>query len=304
MTARSIIMIRPMNFGYNAETATSNHFQQLPLVESGIQAKALKEFEQLAQKISNAGVEVKIFNDTAISPKPDAVFPNNWFSTHADGTLILYPMQSAIRRNERRTDIVEWIQQHYHITRLIDLTSLETQSKFLEGTGSLVFDHGHKKNVYACTSPRTDEDLVKLVADELKYTYLCFKAVDTGGREVYHTNVVMNVAEHLAVVCFDAITQGKEKLQAGLLKSARDILQLSMAQLENFAGNMLMLQNGKGNKFMIMSSRALQSLNYEQVKLIEKHATIISSDLSTIETVGGGSARCMIAEVFAEKKGA
>lgn len=301
MTARSIIMIRPMNFGYNAETATSNHFQHRPVADSGIEAKALKEFEQLAQKISDAGVEVKIFNDTALPPKPDAVFPNNWFSTHADGTLVLYPMQSVLRRNERRADIIEWLQQHYRITRLVDLTNLETQSKFLEGTGSLVFDHGHKM-VYACTSPRTDEDLVKLVADELKYTYLCFKAVDTGGREVYHTNVVMNVAEHLAVVCFDAITQGKEKLQAGLLKSARDILQLSMAQLENFAGNMLMLQNGEGDKFMIMSSRALQSLNYEQVKLIEKHAAIISADLSTIETVGGGSARCMIAEVFAEKR--
>ena len=303
MTARSIIMIRPMNFGYNAETATSNHFQHRPVVDSGIEAKALKEFEQLAQKISDAGVEVKVFNDTAIPPKPDAVFPNNWFSTHADGTLILYPMQSAMRRNERRPDVVEWIQQHYRITRLIDLTNLEAQSKFLEGTGSLVFDHSHKM-VYACTSPRTDEELVKLVADELKYTYLCFKAVDMAGRNIYHTNVVMNVAERLAVVCFDAIKAGKDKLQANLLKSGKDILQLSMAQLENFAGNMLMLQNGKGDKFMVMSSRALQSLSTEQVKLIGQHAAVISSDLTTIETVGGGSARCMLAEIFAEKKGA
>lgn len=289
-----------MNFGYNAETAKSNYFQRKPVSDLGVEGKALKEFEQLAQKIADTGVLVKVFNDTAIPPKPDAVFPNNWFSTHPDGTLVLYPMQSSTRRAERRADIVEWVQQHYRILRLIDLTESETQNLFLEGTGSLVFDHA-ARIVYSCTSPRTDEDLVKLVADELKYSFVCFKAVDGAKREIYHTNVMMSVSEKLAVVCFDSVVEGKEKLHESISQSGKDLLVLNMEQLENFAGNMLMLQNSKGAKFMVMSSRALQNLEPAQVKQIEKHASIIASDLSTIETVGGGSARCMIAEVLAEK---
>lgn len=291
-----------MNFGYNAETAQSNSFQRnSALPDNEIQKRALKEFEELARKIEDAGIGLKVFNDTALPEKPDAIFPNNWFSTHSDGTVILYPMQSPSRRLERREDIIEWLRHHYRVSRIIDLTHFEQQEKFLEGTGSLVFDHNNKI-VYASVSPRTDSELVEIVAKELACKPCLFKTLDNNSKEIYHTNVVMSVSKQLAVVCLESVIEGKEKFRQELLSSGRELLELNYHQLENFAGNMLMLRNSKGGSVMVMSGRAFRSINTEQIKLIEKYAEIVCSDVNTIEQIGGGSVRCMLAEVFLEKR--
>lgn len=295
-------MIRPTCFGYNTETALSNSFQQISnLTSTEIQSRALKEFESLAQKIEDAGIGLKIFNDTAIPQKPDAVFPNNWFSTHSDGTVVLYPMQSPLRRAERREDIIEWLKAHYHVSRIIDFTHFEKQEKFLEGTGSLVFDH-KRKIVFACTSPRTDAELVQMAADELGYASCIFAAVDKAEKEIYHTNVVMSISETFAVVCLECVTQGKEKLQSELTIAGRETVEINYEQLKNFAGNLLLLQNKNGEPFMVMSESARKTFSPAQIRQMENHASIIATDLQTIETVGGGSARCMLAEIFLQKK--
>jgi hypothetical protein len=302
MAASEIIMIRPMNFGYNAETAGSNSFQHVSsLPNSEVQKRALQEFEALARKVEDAGVGLKIFNDTALPHKPDAVFPNNWLSTHADGTVILYPMQTPSRRLERRADIVEWLQNHFCVSRLIDLTHFEKQEKFLEGTGSLVFDHDNK-TVYASASPRTDVELVEIVAKELSYTPFMFTAKDRRGKQIYHTNVVMSIRETTAVLCLDCLTENAALLREKLLADKKQILELSLEQMESFAGNTLAVKNRKGETFWIMSERAHRSLTPIQIQYLESSGSIITSDLQTIESIGGGSARCMIAENFLQRK--
>lgn len=291
-----------MCFGYNTETALSNSFQQISdLTSTEIQNRALKEFENLAQKIGDAGISLKIFNDTALPQKPDAVFPNNWFSTHSDGTVVLYPMQSPLRRAERREDIIEWLKAHYRVSRIIDFTHFERQKKFLEGTGSLVFDH-KQKVVFACTSPRTEAALVQMVADALGYASCIFTATDEAGNEIYHTNVVMSISETLAIVCLECVTHGKEKLLNKLTLAGRETIEINYEQLKNFAANLLLLQNKKGESFTVMSESARKIFSPVQIRQIENHTTIIASELKTIETIGGGSARCMLAEIFLERK--
>ena len=295
-------MIRPINFGYNTETAGSNSFQHVSnLPNSETQKRALQEFEALARKLEDAGIGLKVFNDTALPQKPDAVFPNNWFSTHADGTVILYPMQSPSRRLERRADIVEWLRSHFRVTRVIDLTHFEQQGKFLEGTGSMVFDHV-SKNIYACSSPRTDVELVEIVAKELGYTPFMFTATDRRGKQIYHTNVVMSMGETITLLCVDGLNRNAALLKENLLASKKQILELSREQMESFAGNALLLKNIKGETFWIMSERAHRSLTATQTQQLESSGSIISSDLQTIESIGGGSARCMIAENFLPRK--
>lgn len=291
-----------MDFGYNAETAGSNSFQHTSkLPGSEIQKRALQEFEALARKVEDAGVGLKIFNDTVLPHKPDAVFPNNWLSAHADGTVVLYPMQSPSRRLERREDIVEWLKNQFRVTRVIDLTHFEQQGKFLEGTGSLVFDH-LAKSIYACSSPRTDAELVGIVAKELGYTPFIFKATDRLGKEIYHTNVVMSIGETTAVLCVDCLKGNATALKEKLLASKKQLVKLSYEQMEDFAGNSLMIKSRKGETIWVMSERAHRSLTPRQIQQVELSASIISSDLQTIENIGGGSARCMIAENFLPRK--
>ncbi len=298
MLARQVIMIRPLSFGFNPETALSNYFQQPgSLNPAAVQSAALKEFDALANLLTTNHVDVKIFQDTALPVKPDAVFPNNWFSTHADGTVILYPMLNANRRPERREDIVQWLQTHFQVSRVIDLSPNESQQLYLEGTGSLVFDH-HSRKVYTGLSPRTNEALVHTVAGHLGYEAIVFRATDSAGRELYHTNVVMSISDTLCVLCAEAISENRHAMESSIRNSGKELLIISMNQMENFAGNMLLPQNTKAEPVMIMSTRAFQSLNAVQIKTIEKHASILHSDLSVIETVGGGSARCMLAENF------
>ena len=297
MIASSVIMIRPTAFGYNAETADSNSFQHSPAHPSShIQAAALKEFEGLYEKLVQHGVDVILHNDPVTPIKPDAIFPNNWFSTHADGTVFLYPMLSTARRKERREDIIDRLRERFSIKRIIDLSPFELQGKFLEGTGSMVFDHKNK-TLYAALSPRTDKALLRVVANELKYEFTTFSTTDKNGKEIYHTNVVMNVSDELAVVCLECITENRSVVKQNLLSAGKEVIEISYEQTEKFCGNMLMLKNNKNEKIMVMSQRAFGALNKNQIGAIEKYASIISSPLDTIETVGGGSARCMIAEI-------
>lgn len=298
MLAPQVIMIRPLSFGFNPEAALSNYFQQPGgLNPAAVQSAALKEFDALVNLLTANNVVVKIFQDTALPVKPDAVFPNNWFSTHTDGTVILYPMLNTNRRPERRTDILQWLQTHFQVKRLIDLSRNESQQLYLEGTGSLVFDH-NSRMMYAGLSPRTSEALARTVAGHLDYEVVVFRAMDSAGREVYHTNVVMSISDTLSVLCAESISENRHAVESSLRANGKELLMISMNQMENFAGNMLMLQNTKAEPLMVMSTRAFQSLNAVQIKTIEKHASILHSDLSVIETVGGGSARCMLAENF------
>ncbi len=298
MTASSVIMIRPTAFGFNAETALSNSFQHPSnLSSTKIQSAALKEFEALASKLTEHGIEVILFNDTVTPVKPDAVFPNNWFSTHADGTLFFYPMLSEVRRKERREDVIERLRQQFFVKQIIDFTSFENQSKYLEGTGSIVFDHSNK-TAYANLSPRTNAELLKLVADEIGYSPVTFKATDRNGNEIYHTNVLLSISDNLLIVCCEAIADKQGKFKKQIEAARKQIVYLNYTQLENFAGNMLMLQNNSGKNFMVMSKRAYESLRQTQIESIEQHATILYAPLNTIEEIGGGSARCMLAENF------
>lgn len=298
MTAGSVIMIRPAAFGYNTETAASNLFQHVSFLSSTkIRAAALKEFDALADKLTQHGIEVIVFNDTVTPIKPDAVFPNNWFSTHTDGTIVLYPLLSELRRKERRQDIIERLREKFFVRQVIDFTRFETQNKFLEGTGSMVFDHAEKV-IYANFSARSHPDLLQAVANELRYEVFTFKAEDKNGHEIYHTNVLLNISDDLIIACVDCITQNKVQLLKKFQDSKREKVFLSYYQLERFAGNMLMLQNKGGKKFMILSESAFKSLCKTEIDTIEKYATILYSPLNTIEKVGGGSARCMLAENF------
>ncbi len=298
MIANSVIMIRPTAFGFNAETATTNSFQSLSdLPSSKIQTEALREFDGLADKLTGCGVDVIVFNDTVTPIKPDAVFPNNWFSTHADGTVILYPMYSPARRAERRTDIIERLRTRFLIKQIIDFTHFEEQHKFLEGTGSMVFDHSNRR-VYANISPRTSLELLKAISEELSYEPVTFRATDSKGIDIYHTNVVLSVSDGLIVVCQDAVTIEKSSFKRKIAQTGKQVVYLNYHQLTNFAGNMLMLQNHKEQKIMVMSERSYNSLGREQISTIEHNASILTVPLTVIEKIGGGSARCMLAENF------
>lgn len=298
MLASRVIMIRPVAFGYNAETEDSNGFQSAGEFSSTeTRTRAIDEFEGLAEKIAAAGIDVKVFNDTAIPHKPDAVFPNNWFSTHSDGNIFLYPMLSPLRRAERRADVIEWLLKKFKVKRQIDLTKAEIENRFLEGTGSMVMDHEHR-TIYACLSSRTEMALLRQVADEIEYDLVDFCAVDRRGNPIYHTNVIMSIAENWAVVCSDCMTEKKVEVMKTLRATDKELIEISIEQMENFCGNILMLQNPSGYKFTVMSETARRSFTSAQLSLIEKSSTLLSSPLPVIEKVGGGSARCMLTEIF------
>ena len=290
MIASSVIMIRPSCFGYNTETAASNSFQHQLLISSAeIQQRALKEFDALVERLREKNIHVDVFEDSAQPQKPDAIFPNNWFSTHANGKIILYPMLSPQRRLERKPELFK--------ANIVDLTHFENKGKFLEGTGSLVFDHKNKF-VYANISPRTNEELVDIAANELGYEPITFKACDKNGKEIYHTNVMLSMSDDWAVVCFDSVNENRHRLEIALRQPTKELIEISWEQAENFCGNVLMLQNENRKKFLVMSERAFQNFTSEQKSRISKYAEIVYSSLDTIETIGGGSARCMLAENF------
>lgn len=300
--ACDVLMIRPVNFAGNVQTAASNRFQQLEgaSTDSAAQIAALAEFDDLANALQRAGVSVKIFEDTPDPHTPDSIFPNNWVSFHADGTVVLYPMLAQNRRLERRLDIIEALHARYgfHTTRTIDLTHREAEEKFLEGTGSLVLDRVNRI-AYACLSPRTDMDVLGEFAQRLDYEVAAFEAFDAAGAAIYHTNVLMSVGTRFAAICTECIEQQRRSTILDMLRAGgRSVIELSFQQMHSFAGNMLELRTQSGGSVIAMSDAARTSLTAEQLAALEKAGgTIVSSPIPTIERLGGGSVRCMIAEV-------
>lgn len=305
-TTDTVLMIEPIAFGYNAETAENNYFQVEQKGED-IQAKALAEFNAFVEKLRAKGIHVITIKDTLDPHTPDSIFPNNWVSFHKDGKVVLYPMFATNRRVERRSDIIESIQnQGFEVAEIDDWSSSENQSLFLEGTGSMIFDHDNKI-AYGSVSLRLDEKLFREFCSKYGFTPVVFHSYQTVGEErlpIYHTNVMMCVADKFVVICLDCIDDETERktVVETIKNSGKEIIEISEAQMQQFAGNMLQVQNKDGKKFLVMSQTAYQSLNQEQVSNIEKYCEIIYSDLNTIEVNGGGSARCMLAEVFLPKK--
>ena len=289
-------MVRPAKFAFNPQTASTNSFQSPNI--SDVQAQALAEFDAVAAQLKAAGIHTETVNDDAAAPLPDSIFPNNWFSTHPSGVMILYPMLSENRRAERKAEIINHLRTAHKYNVVKDLALHENEGRFLEGTGSIVFDHV-TGIAYAGISPRTDRDVLLEVCDTLGYIPFVFLATDRNNQPVYHTNVVMSIGPSIAVCCFDAILDENDRqgLWTLLSKSGKTVVPISLAQMESFAGNMLFICNG-ANNFVAVSSTAWDSLSENQKSIITQHATPIIAKIPTIEKHGGGSIRCMLAELF------
>lgn len=307
-------MIRPVRFSYNSQTAVNNAFQESGIPEELSQRQALKEFDAYVEMLRNEGIEVMVVEDTATPHTPDSIFPNNWLSLHSAEELaeggsrvaVLYPMFAENRRAERRQDIIEAltgaVAPSCASAALLDLTSYEKRNLFLEGTGSLILDR-NEHLAYACQSPRTCEEVLEEWSSKMGYDYFLFHAEDMNGNPIYHTNVMMSVGEQLAIVCLDAITDIEERMSLIELleESDKEIVEISLEQMNEFAGNMLQLhtvKEGELKYIMVMSARAKDSLDQDQIEAIEKYCKIVAPDLEFIERNGGGSARCMLAEIF------
>jgi hypothetical protein len=299
-------MIRPVAFRMNEQTAVNNFFQEdIALKNAEINAKAQEEFDAFVKKLRGVGVNVIVENDDLRMDTPDSIFPNNWISFHENGDIGLYPMFAENRRRERREEVLIRLENEgFLINNVFDYTPAEDEGYFLEGTGSLLLDRVHRK-AYCALSPRADEELLIEFCEDFEYLPVVFTAnqtVDGKRLPIYHTNVMMCLAENFCVICLDTIDDAKEKKNViqHLRADGKEIIAITEAQMHHFAGNMLQLQ-GKDEKFLVMSAAAHKSLTQEQVAAIEKYCKILSSDLTTIETCGGGSARCMMAEVFLPK---
>ena len=305
-TASTVLMVEPIAFGYNAQTALNNYFQ-VDQKDDNIQTKALDEFKSFSDKLKSKGINVISVKDTLEPHSPDSIFPNNWVSFHSDGKVVLYPMFAPNRRVERRADILEILKDNgFEITEIEDLSHFENQQKFLEGTGSMIFDHDHKI-AYGSVSLRLDEELFRQFCTKFGFRPVVFHSYQNAGDQrlpIYHTNVMMCVADKFVVICLDCIDDEleREKVQEVIKSTQKEIIEISEDQMQQFAGNMLQVQNEAGEKFLVMSESAYRSLTAQQISAIEKYCEIIYSDLNTIETNGGGSARCMLAEVFLPKK--
>jgi hypothetical protein len=303
--AERVLMIRPVGFHSNPLTAASNNFQgRTDLSAEAQQRAALSEFEGLRDMLGKAGIEVIAFDDTARPPTPDSIFPNNWISLHGDGRVVLYPMEAENRRTERRMDIVDYLsnERGLAVTEIIDLSGHESAGHFLEGTGSLVLDRVNRI-AYACLSSRTHLDPLGDFAQRMNFTVVAFDAVDREGVPIYHTNVLMNVGEELAVICDEAIPQAEQRdaVMRRLRDTAHDVIQLSYTQLEAFAGNMLELRNSSGERVVAMSKRAFDALDADQIDRLKANGRVICAPIDTIEDSAGGSVRCMLAEIHLPK---
>lgn len=300
-----ILMIRPANFGFNEETAKNNAFQNKKAASKhkDANAKALIEFDRFVKKLRAIGIVVDVWEDRKSPVKPDAIFPNNWISFHQDNSIGLYPMNAVSRRKERDPKIVDWVKNHFEVDKLVDFTAFEQKKIFLEGTGSLILDRVNKV-AYACLSPRTDDVLMDRFCKAFGYKKRIFNAVDQNGMDIYHTNVMMAMGNSFVVICKDSITNKKEweTLAKQFKKDGKEVVNISWAQMNQFAGNMLLLSDDKGKNVVVMSTRAYKSLSPKQIKQLKKHGQILHSDIKTIEDLGGGSVRCMMAEVFLDAK--
>lgn len=302
-TTDTILMVRPCAFGYNPETAVNNYFQ-VPMPSSGnIQEMALAEFDKMVNTLRANDISVLVVDDTVTPHTPDSIFPNNWFSTHADGRIVLYPMYARNRRVERRPDIVALAQQHKSSkNEMLDLSAYETEGRFLEGTGSIIFDRDNGL-AYASISERTDVVLFEELCQKINYKAISFtarqNAIDNR-LPVYHTNVVMCLGKQFVVICMDSIDVESERqmLLETFAQTNKQVVQISESQLEAFAGNMLQLTNSNGVDILLMSQAAYKSLSAQQIEQLAAFNKLIPVAVPTIEKHGGGSVRCMVAEIF------
>jgi hypothetical protein len=297
-SSNSVLMIRPSRFYPNPQTAGDNAFQRNADGDSdALTLMARKEFDAAVQALCTAGINVHVFEDTTEPEKPDAVFPNNWISTHHDGRVALFPMYSALRRCERRQDVVEELRKHYRVTEVIDYSAFENKSCYLEGTGSLVLDHLNKI-AFVSLSNRSNPKMIQCFADDFSYDPITFTSIDSNGQPIYHTNVMMCIGTAFAMVGLEMIPNKAERQQvrARLEKAGKEIVELSAHQIANFAGNAIELHDRSGEKLLVLSTRADGALTEDQRKRLSRHARLIPLELPTIE-VAGGSARCMIATI-------
>ena len=295
-----VLMIRPVQFGFNKETAVNNAFQKRG--DGDVQNLALAEFNRFVALLESNGIEVVVVEDTDSPHTPDSIFPNNWFSTHSTGELVLYPMCAPNRRHERKEtplNVIKKLGKMGCMKRVIDLSGWEAEGCFLEGTGSMVLDRANKI-AFVCKSPRSDESVLARFCEELDYSYHYFEAYDSSMSLVYHTNVMMCMGNSFVVVCLDSIRDngGKGVFIEIVKKCGKEIVDISIEQMEKFAGNMLQLKSQNGESILVMSSTAKNSLNGGQIETLGKNCKIIAPEINTIETNGGGSARCMLAELF------
>ena len=297
-TTSKILMVRPFRFAFNEETAGNNHFQQ-KTDQSLVHEKAVEEFDAFVKLLRGNDVDVTVVQDTPEPWTPDSIFPNNWFSSHIMGELVLYPMFAENRRQERKPEVLHLLRRRMNHPKLIDLTYWEKENQFLEGTGSMIFDRD-KRIAYACRSQRTSEKVLVDFCSRMNFDYILFDAVDKNGNPIYHTNVMMEIGTQVAVICLEAIRNEQErgKVVSRVTDSGKIIVDISLEQVERFAGNMIELKNRSGHPLMVMSASARESLTVEQERTISTYSKIVSADLKTIESNGGGSARCMIVEIF------
>lgn len=307
-TTNNILMVRPINFRMNEQTAVNNYYQKVldNILPETVNAKAQQEFDTYVEKLRDIGVNVVVVQDTLDSDTPDSVFPNNWVSFHENGDVGIYPMFAINRRLERREDIFETLEENgFVINNIVDYTSAEEDDIFLEGTGSLILDRVNRV-AYCALSPRADEDLFIEFCEDFEFSPVIFTSnQNVSGRRkaIYHTNVMMCLGETFAVICLDSIDDKKERKSVikHLKSSGKAIVEITEDQINNFAGNMLQVKGANDQLYLIMSQSAYDSLTGTQITTLEKHTKILSSSLDTIEACGGGSARCMMAEIFLPK---
>lgn len=305
----TILMIRPVSFRMNEQTSVNNYYQKVldNLTPETVQFKALQEFDSFVEKLQNIGVNVVVINDTKETDTPDSIFPNNWISFHENGDIGLYPMFAENRRLERREDIFNKLEElGFVINNIVDYTSAEDEGVFLEGTGSLLLDRVNRK-AYCALSPRADEDLFIEFCEDFEYTpvpFVSFQTVEEKRLPIYHTNVMMALAEKFAIICLDSIDDKKERKEVlkHLKEDKKEVITITEDQVNSFAGNMLQVLGSNDEKYLVMSTAAYDCLSKQQISRIEKHCEILHSSLATIEACGGGSARCMMAEVFLPKE--
>jgi len=308
-TTNSILMIRPVAFRMNEQTAVNNYYQKVleGLLPATVNAKAQQEFDAFVEKLRAVGVDVTVVDDVADADTPDSIFPNNWVSFHDNGDVALYPMFAENRRLERREDILDILEEKgFVINNIMDYTSAEDDGFFLEGTGSLLLDRENAK-AYCALSPRADEELFIEFCEDFEFTPVIFEAFHTVNGErklIYHTNVMMCIGDTFAVICADCIDDKKERKMVldSLRGDEKEIILITEEQLNNFAGNMLEVKGADDRRYLVMSDSAYKSLTKKQIAQLEEHVTILSSSLDTIEACGGGSARCMMAEIFLPKE--
>ena len=300
-----LLMVRPSHFGFNEETASNNAFQvnDNSLSTKQIATLAIKEFDDFVCVLRENGLTITVNEDDISIKTTDSIFPNNWFSTHSDGTLVTYPMFSKNRRLERREDIIEGLKENYHVIHRIHLESAENVGQYLEGTGSLILDRVNKI-AYACRSIRTNDKLLVEWADKLGYRLCVFNAKDKSGMDIYHTNVMMALGENFVIWGGDALPDINEKvvIEKLFFETGKEIIPISMTQIARFAGNMLAVKNEKGERLLIMSQTAFESLSLSQITRIESFCKIVKGNIPIIEKYGGGSVRCMLAEIYLPEK--